>query len=491
MSNIVKYIELDSTYRNRNLWPEPAQFEVQISQTSSNQYNALDPVSLATPLKIWSPKYFNNTSNPSINEIKLLVETVYHSSDTNTAQTFIVTTDSDTLQQIDNYYTGIVAKNYGKIYIPASNPARRRILLYKYLGLIPDPTNPRNYLDRAQITVDSSYEDSFDNGDIIIIKDPTDLISTTVPLFFVPFGRIGNNTYANDILFNENKNEYRKILSYDFITHIITIESLDNNFSGWDYNDIYSIRKEPPFFIGVINNDPFLSRSVITSNSIGFNNNSLLIRDGYYNNLFIRIVFPYSTKPNIKQISNYIVEGETRKFYLNEPLSVTPTPGLQFQIFQFSYDNAVPYSYVGSVVSVQEEVTYEISLKNLVLPNITLDSGNGSKIAFYPYIYVQFATVSSASSGSKNIIYSNNPNSNRVLFRCPVAFISNPEIFSFVTLSSDMTQTLRFRPNDNLKFSVFLSNGEIFKTVMPDYYSPSIPNPYTQISAIFSVRRIV
>ena len=46
MSN-TRYLEIDSTYRNRNDWPLPANFEVPISQTGrKNIYNALDPVSL-------------------------------------------------------------------------------------------------------------------------------------------------------------------------------------------------------------------------------------------------------------------------------------------------------------------------------------------------------------------------------------------------------------------------------------------------------------
>ena len=46
-------------------------------------------------------------------------------------------------------------------------------------------------------------------------------------------------------------------------------------------------------------------------------------------------------------------------------------------------------------------------------------------------------------------------------------------------------------PNDNLLFSVRLSNGEIYNTIVPEFYSPSIPNPQVQISAIFAIRSVI
>jgi hypothetical protein len=54
-----------------------------------------------------------------------------------------------------------------------------------------------------------------------------------------------------------------------------------------------------------------------------------------------------------------------------------------------------------------------------------------------------------------------------------------------------MTQVLKFKPDDNLLFSVRLSNGEIYNTIVPEFYSPSIPNPQVQISAIFRLKKII
>ena len=63
--------------------------------------------------------------------------------------------------------------------------------------------------------------------------------------------------------------------------------------------------------------------------------------------------------------------------------------------------------------------------------------------------------------------------------------------FRFVRLvSSDMTHTIKFKPDDNLFFTVLLPNGDIFKILLSDYFSPAMPNPLAQVSAIFRYKRI-
>jgi hypothetical protein len=91
----------------------------------------------------------------------------------------------------------------------------------------------------------------------------------------------------------------------------------------------------------------------------------------------------------------------------------------------------------------------------------------------------------------KNSIYSNNPNATSAVFRVPIYDVQNPIASAFVKLDGDgMTQTLKFKPNDNIFFSVRLPNGELFKTIELDRYSPQQPNPDIQISALFSFKRL-
>lgn len=162
-----------------------------------------------------------------------------------------------------------------------------------------------------------------------------------------------------------------------------------------------------------------------------------------------------------------------------------------YQLLPFSYDGFNPFVYTGSRLSQQEQVCYSIELKNLILPNQVLDGGFGSLIPFYPYIYVQLQNISAPGSGLNNVLYSNNPNSTKMMFRVPITDVPNPVNSTFIKLDSrGVVQTLKFKPNDNLKFGVYLSDGTPFKTLLDDTPSPMKPNTLVQISAIFAIRRL-
>ena len=52
-----KYLEIDSTYRNRNQFPNPSQFDI-INGQNGNNFNletSLDPISLAMPFISYVP----------------------------------------------------------------------------------------------------------------------------------------------------------------------------------------------------------------------------------------------------------------------------------------------------------------------------------------------------------------------------------------------------------------------------------------------------
>ena len=239
--------------------------------------------------------------------------------------------------------------------------------------------------------------------------------------------------------------------------------------------------------------------------------------DNYYNGQYI-YVYPQQTCDNkISSLSNiqgtcyyinsYIGNGRNACFVspVNPPelngsteffpsynsinFNVSPNAGLTINIVSFLKDNYTPLIYNGSVVSQNETVAYEISLVNLTIPNITLESG--SRLAYYPYVYVELSNVTASSSSSKNVIYSNNPNSNRALFLVPITDITDPLRSPFIKLDAgSMVQTVKFKPNDCLRFSVFLSNGKTIRTVSSDYYNPSPPNPLVQIDALFGIKRL-
>lgn len=475
MSN-TKYIEIDSTYRNRNEWPLPGEFEVLISQSGrKGKENAMDPVSIQTPVFCWTSNRVDaNTSGIQLTGVIDSIGGLNNIAASNDNNTFIITSAAGNLQQLNNYYNALILKN-------TTISEQRRIIGYQYLGTDTGGTN-----DRGLITVNTSFGSSFANGNSFSINDPTDISNTSYPLFFVPDGRVGTDSYKSYLLYNETRNEYRVITNYDLTTHLLSIDTT-SPVTTWTITDNYCIRKQIPlsFFTiagGTTINNVVLSVGASTENDF-YNNQFIRIRATTYGNSLT------SPEGEIRRITDY--DGSTLTISVSPPFSLVPTIGNIVEILDFSYDNLNPFVYTGSQVSQQEMVCYEIELLNLILPNKTLSSGFGSRIAFYPYIYVELSNVSGASAGNKNLIYSNNPNATSMIFRVPIDDVPNPIITSFIKVDGDsMVQTIKFKPNDNLRFSVKLSNGQIYQTVDQEYYSPSPPNSEIQISALFAVRRL-
>jgi hypothetical protein len=78
-----------------------------------------------------------------------------------------------------------------------------------------------------------------------------------------------------------------------------------------------------------------------------------------------------------------------------------------------------------------------------------------------------------------------------MLFRAIVDDTPIPAISPFIKIDGDgMAHTIRIKPNDTFRFSVYHANGELFKTVIEDFDSPKEPNPLAQISACFSFKKV-
>ena len=507
MSN-TRYLEIDSTYRDRNAFPEVSQFEVQISQSGRrSKENSIDPVCLSAPITQWTSNRFNALSagsnitlevisvpTPAIaggtDNINLIVRAKY------TAGVSGVNPGSQQLQKLKNYY---LSCNVRVQISPAPTYAYRTISYYEWLS-----TDGANY-DYARIVLASSFQDTvlpLGVGTAIQIFDPTDL-SLTPPCIFVPNGYVGANCYYGLYMYNENLSQYRRIVNYDFAVNLAFLESA---VPGWLVTHNYSIRKELPS----LSNQQFTGSTTSTITcAIG----SFPQIRNYYNHDFIRII-PNSVGTGIYGVNTLAPSGEMRRivgytllpisgppytdvsFTVTPPFSVAPTVSgagntHSFEILPFSYDNACPFVYSGSLVSQQEMVCYQIELLNLILPNKTLNTQYGSRIAYYPYVYVELSNVSATGGGLTNIIYSNNPNSTRMIFRACIDDMNQPQNAPFIKIDGDrMIQTIKFKPNDNLRFRVILPNGELFRVNDQEYFSPNQPNDKNQITALFAIKRL-
>jgi len=514
-----RYIEFSSTYRNRNIWPLSSEFEIPISQSGrNNETDAVDPVSDSMPIFAWTsnnllvgvvPSSIIPTAGTATVVSPGGVDRLGYSSDTST---FIIVT-SEEPQQLKNYYAGLIINDDN-----INNSAIRRILFSLYLGL------DSSGLYRTQITLLGGFSDTFTFGDNIFIHDPTDFTDPNTPLIWIPTGPYQENAFNGHILYNETINQYRPILNYDNAVNMLTLDTSGNSTStdssgpiivggagNWNTTDNFSIRKQAPVFYPILGN-PTNPLTVVSSTANTVTVNclpGLSETKDYYKNYFLRIQ-PYSggvsiynwnpTPSNNKGyriISSYRIPEDTTLpctgigFKLSPGLFSTPVVNTPLELLPFSYDNFNPFVYTGSLVSQQEMVCYELQLTSLTLPNAVLKTGYGGRIAFYPFVYVQISNVSATGSGLRNIIYSNNPNSTNAIFRAPIYDVQNPLSTPFVRIdASGMTQTIKFKPNDNLYFRVTLPNGDSFDTVLDEYFSPSAPNPLGQVTALFSFRRV-
>ena len=465
-----RYFEICSQYRDRNRFPLPAQFEIPISISGRNSKNdAIDPVSLGVPIMSWTS---NNLSVVTPNQYKLLCSveaTTTRLSGSSDTSTFIINS-SKRLQQLKNYYQGLIVED-------AAFFNRRRIKNSLFLGSF-------SSYDRMQISVESSFPETFVPSNQIYIYDPTDLSNPEYPVFWVPNGKMKQNAYVNNVLYNETINDFRKITNFDNLLNCIYIDVVDNPITTWGLNDNYSIRRDKPAFPINEGTNPIIINSTLSSIQVDIDCPAGA-------NKFVRIVpsiYNYQlTSPDneCRRITSYDIITRTMNVY--PAFEDVPTVGHKIEILNFSYDNLNPFVYTGSLISQQELVCYEVELLSITLPTEILAVGDGGYITSYPFIYVELSNTCSA--GHRNIIYSNNPNSTRMTFKVPLFDIQESPVF--IKVGGGMSQTIKFKPNDTLLFTVLMPNGEIFNTMVPEKMSPSEPEARIQISATFSMRRNV
>lgn len=481
MSN-TRYFEIVSTYRNRIQFPNPAIFDVLISQTGTrSQFDAYDPVSDAAPLITWKP---DNDLNPALGE--------FVDNSTNMLSRFFVKFPKNVLKKICDYYIGMPIT-------VASVPVPHAIISgWEY-------SSTYGTDDYFFVTVSPSFSTLPAGGDTVEFKDPTDI---NLGFFYIPNSVPADWFYTSYILWNETRHESVKILTYNGNNHIAGVDP--TKVSAWMNTDTLSIRKKSPIFYGTIDSTPtsiakFILPSTASKIPNEYVNNFIYFTTGANKGKSYRVISytgipvpcpppqpfdPYGCPPPVCVLPpDYQI---TLDIPPTEPPSIPPSIPMdndEFEILQFTRDNVVPFTYTGSTVSQQQMVCYEVELINLVLPNLTLKTGG--RVAFYPYVYVELQNITGSSGGNTNIIYSNNPNSVRRLFRAAIDDIPNPLISPFIKIDGDgMTQTIKFKPNDNFKFGVYLSDGTVFETVLTDSYGPAPANPLVQISAMFSMKRV-
>lgn len=553
-----RYLEINSTYRDRNLYPSPADFVVEISQSGQkDRKQALDPVCESSPILSWNNSFLEDTAafTTAENTDSITVDSTYSTSD---AQILYVSIGGTSrFRAVNGFYNGaIFSINSGGAVV------RRRIASYTYIN----GTN-------AILEMDTPFPSTVFTASGVI-ENPTPIDTSTASstiYFFIPSSLSIENAYVGayvDLVSSPGgitTLESRRIVSFNGDTHLaeLSAPTTDNwvdNGTAAEANSNFAIRYALPCnegdLLGVSTNGKVLQlASTVTSNpdqvigsflrmiepvptagtfstatapcyeerrivnfygddgvfsAIAVAGTTFTIITGStqdFTGAFItnstagetRLISSYNTATKSGVVSSAwgggVLAGDAyfiRTIELQSGFTTAPTTGAgnnAYELECYTRDNWNPFNYTGSLVSAQQSVCYEIELINLILPNSTLVTGG--RAIFYPYLYVKFESVSSASAGHKGVIYSNNPHANAMMFRAVVDDNAQPANSPFIKIDSDgMVQTLKFKTTDNFRFGVYLPNGVLFQTVEQDYYSPTVPNPLVQISALFSLKKV-
>jgi hypothetical protein len=534
-----RYIEISSSYRNRKLWPLASNFDIPISELGTkNRFQALDPVCNASPTLYWNDSFRNDTAATSITVSG--VDLTYAPSD---PTTFTIVTGSGQLRREKNFYTGaVLSLSVG------GTTVYRRITYYEYVavadngivtiasalpdgtittGAIQNPTtdttlagNPAVFIPSGR-DIDNYYINSFiqnittNETRTITAYDGTTHLATLSAVTAATWGNATTNqnfiirpalSSSTGALLAVNgrilqlasteSNESESLVS-SFIRMIDPVPTYPLSAGSAPYGEERRIVK----YIGF--DGTFVAHGGVGTATFTLSNNASS-QDGYYINAILtdvttgddRLVVTYNGATRSGTVSSNWSAGAVgdvalvRTATLETTFSVAPSVGDDYEIETYTRDNATPFVYTGSKGSQLEPVCYEVELINLILPNSTITTARGGRIAFYPYVFVEFRNSVDVAA-SDGIIYSNNPYSYRMLFKAAIDDTPTPLISPFIKIDGDgMVQTIKFKPNDNLHFAVYLPGGFLFDTEEDEDYSPSAPNPLAQISALFSIRRL-
>lgn len=280
-----KYLEIDSTFRNRQRWPLQSSFEVEKARSTSD----MDPISDSVPIIAWK----GNTTS--------VASAVVNFSNTDT-----MIISNANLQKEDDYYTNAT------ITPPDSN-----IKSYRFLGST-----------LAEITLKQPMSSSVANGTNVVISETTDINNCRV---FVPMTKtnVPENFYVGAYLYDETVGVFSEITRYDKNTGCVTIASSN----GMSKSDNFSIRYRPPVGIGI-------AGASSTANVINGTNNWQI-------GSFIRFLPTYPSTLPCGEIRRIISSTPTSATVYPMFLS-SNTSGLKYEILEYTCSSYNQLSYSGT-----------------------------------------------------------------------------------------------------------------------------------------------
>lgn len=132
-----------------------------------------------------------------------------------------------------------------------------------------------------------------------------------------------------------------------------------------------------------------------------------------------------------------------------------------------------------------QDKNYDMSLVNLIVPNLSLNNQIYSKknIVDWSYLLLEFY---SGSKRNQTNYESNNPNMEFVTFKCVVGYVDE----NFIRLNALNSVKKTFNMSEDITFRLLSPDGKVLKYNREDYEIPQRPDDKMQISATIYLREI-
>ena len=335
----VQYIQFDSTYRDRNCFPNPGQFDIPISQTTkaNTLATAIDPISLEMPVVFYSPTGINATG------------TIQPTNTNNPNNLILCIPDTQSIERTANYYRGI--------HLNIADGGSGTIVKIESWDFLNEDTVSATGSDYFRVEFSPSISNVlYDSFGVATLVSSTDF---TNGLVFVPNGVRTSQFYKDWFVYNETKNESSQILSYDGGNSLASI-AIDATTTAWAETDVISIRQQNPATFGTFQVGSTTSVVVLDATTIiNANNTFLRITEAGTNNNVTRRILAY--------------DSTTQQATLDSPLATAPVFGDTYELLTYTEDTVNGFTYIGTQLN--QEKCYEVRLINVILPNLSIEDG--------------------------------------------------------------------------------------------------------------------
>lgn len=330
-----KYLDIDSTYRNRELYPHPTDFIV----TGGLQQVLDDPIVDGLPVHYYQGTQYEVLDVPVV------------------GGTAAVPQLSPTLSNRDGYYVGGMITN---------QRTQTASIIISYDG------------DTHLVQTIGSMD--FQVGDKCNITDPS---TARIVSVFYPDKLPTSTQYVGMYLVDRTISESRVIVDYNPITQLI---QLDKPFgSKWAKTDYYEITTTLSYLYQSENKS-----ALIIGNTIHVNPNSINFNPvGKY----VRVISTGINYNKFSLILNYdkltgVMTVDSKGGWIDETDATV-------EILDITRGNSVNLSITPSCRL--DKGTYEVQLVSLTLPNAPILGSSSLYLASFPYIYVEFGNAHASS----------------------------------------------------------------------------------------------